>query len=122
MSECTNCKGKLWVCENHPYLAWPSECDCGAGMPCECNPEAVHLNSTVIQDVDGVDVDGMLKTLAALESDLARCQADLRQSKSDLERCREALEKLEGYERTFHPKEWVSEIAREALRLLRGGR
>jgi hypothetical protein len=22
------------VCENHPELAWPDRCDCGAGMPC----------------------------------------------------------------------------------------
>lgn len=21
------------VCENHPDKAWPTECDCGAGMP-----------------------------------------------------------------------------------------
>ena len=35
---CPNCLGERFVCENHPRLAWPSECDCGAGMPCPvCN-------------------------------------------------------------------------------------
>jgi hypothetical protein len=31
--------GLGWVCENHPQLAWSDEfgCQCGAGMPCECN-------------------------------------------------------------------------------------
>jgi len=27
-----------WVCENHSDRGWPSVCDCGAGMPCTCNP------------------------------------------------------------------------------------
>src|SRR5690554_1876627 len=22
-----------WVCENHPRLSWPDDCDCGAGAP-----------------------------------------------------------------------------------------
>ena len=30
---CPICKGARFVCENHPRLAWPSECDCGAGDP-----------------------------------------------------------------------------------------
>jgi hypothetical protein len=35
---CPICKGARFVCENHPRLAWPSECDCGAGDPCPiCN-------------------------------------------------------------------------------------
>lgn len=40
---CKICKGEGWVCENHPKKVWSSSdyancCDCGAGMPCECNP------------------------------------------------------------------------------------
>ena len=37
--KCVYCKGLGWVCENHPHLAWSDEfgCQCGAGMPCECN-------------------------------------------------------------------------------------
>src|SRR5688572_4451132 len=35
---CPVCKGSRWVCENHPRLSWPDECDCGAGAPCPvCN-------------------------------------------------------------------------------------
>jgi hypothetical protein len=36
---CPYCFGLGWVCENHPHLAWtddPKGCQCGAGMPCEC--------------------------------------------------------------------------------------
>ena len=38
---CPKCKGTLWVCENHPDQV-AHECNfCGgAGMPCECNPDA----------------------------------------------------------------------------------
>jgi hypothetical protein len=37
--KCACCKGLGWVCENHPHMAWSDElgCQCGAGMPCECN-------------------------------------------------------------------------------------
>ena len=36
--KCPICKGDRFVCENHPRLAWPSECECGAGDPCPiCN-------------------------------------------------------------------------------------
>lgn len=35
MNYCDACRdGDGWVCENHPELAWPIKCDCGAGMPC----------------------------------------------------------------------------------------
>jgi hypothetical protein len=35
---CPICTGSRWVCENHPRLSWPKECNCGAGMPCPvCN-------------------------------------------------------------------------------------
>jgi hypothetical protein len=42
--DCPICQGTLWVCENHPDKAWdmPDGCECGAGMPCRCNPEAIH--------------------------------------------------------------------------------
>lgn len=33
---CPHCGGRGRVCEHHPNRAWPRECDCGAGMPCEC--------------------------------------------------------------------------------------
>lgn len=35
---CPACFGLGWVCENHPDRAWDQElgCQCGAGMPCEC--------------------------------------------------------------------------------------
>jgi hypothetical protein len=38
-NDCTKCLGIGWVCENHPDRAWSDElgCQCGAGMPCECN-------------------------------------------------------------------------------------
>jgi hypothetical protein len=37
--DCKICFGIGWVCENHPDRAWSEElgCECGAGMPCECN-------------------------------------------------------------------------------------
>jgi len=36
--ECPICFGLGWVCENHPDRAWDRDvgCECGAGMPCEC--------------------------------------------------------------------------------------
>lgn len=53
---CAICKGELWVCENHPDMAWnvgdPSCCS-GAGMPCRCNPTGQPMpGSTVIWDRD----------------------------------------------------------------------
>ncbi len=40
---CTVCDGEGWVCEGHPDKSWGDPkndgyCDCGAGMPCVCNP------------------------------------------------------------------------------------
>jgi hypothetical protein len=38
--DCPVCLGLGWVCENHPHLPWTDDgrgCQCGAGMPCECN-------------------------------------------------------------------------------------
>lgn len=38
MAACPLCHGARFVCENHPRLAWPGECSCGAGDPCPvCN-------------------------------------------------------------------------------------
>jgi len=40
MTECLNCGGEGWVCENHADRPWDGTsnrddaCDCGAGMPC----------------------------------------------------------------------------------------
>ncbi len=65
MGECPNCKGRLWVCENHPNKAFEDECECGAGMPCECNREAIlGPGSTVLVDESGiVDVPRFLDLL-----------------------------------------------------------
>lgn len=41
MSKCRICDGFMWVCETHPDKVWDVSaggCECGAGMPCECNP------------------------------------------------------------------------------------
>ena len=41
---CLNCDNTGWVCEEHPDRPWRGNsqradaCDCGAGMPYECNP------------------------------------------------------------------------------------
>lgn len=35
---CPKCEGSGWVCENRPDSPWPDACDCGAGVPCSCNP------------------------------------------------------------------------------------
>ena len=41
---CLVCDNTGWVCEEHPDRPWRGNsqradaCDCGAGMPCECNP------------------------------------------------------------------------------------
>ena len=36
--DCPVCAGLGWVCENHPNKVWDRDrgCECGAGMPCEC--------------------------------------------------------------------------------------
>jgi hypothetical protein len=49
-NDCPICHGSRWVCENHPRLAWPDECDCGAGKACPaCNaaePPDMHPGFT----------------------------------------------------------------------------
>jgi hypothetical protein len=51
---CPTCKGDRFVCENHPRLAWPSECDCGAGDPCPvCNvAEPPGMPDDFIRDIE----------------------------------------------------------------------
>lgn len=55
---CPICKGSRFVCENHPRLAWPSECECGAGDPCPvCNvaePRALPENFVVDVEADAL--------------------------------------------------------------------
>ena len=59
---CPVCFGMGWVCENHPKRAWDGRigCQCGAGMPCECQ----RANGLELPDVnkilesDEVKVDG----------------------------------------------------------------
>jgi hypothetical protein len=63
--ECPICKGDRFVCENHPRLAWPSECECGAGDPCPvCNP--VGMPAMPENFVRDEDADAAL--MAALEN------------------------------------------------------
>jgi len=47
---CLICKGKGWVCANHPNMGWPDECDCGAGMLCVCNA----IDEDSLPDVTGL--------------------------------------------------------------------
>jgi hypothetical protein len=53
---CLICLGLGWVCENHPDKAWDknSGCECGAGMPCQCNDDAGALG------IDEPDTSGIL--------------------------------------------------------------
>ena len=53
---CPICQGLGWVCENHPTRAWTEKeggCQCGAGMPCECN----RVNADDMPDVEAVIVE-----------------------------------------------------------------
>lgn len=51
---CPVCHGARWVCENHPRLAWPDECECGAGKPCPvCNvAEPPEMDPEFVPDSD----------------------------------------------------------------------
>lgn len=51
-ANCSVCHGLGWVCENHPDRAWSEEdgCQCGAGMPCECN----RVEGEDIPDIEGI--------------------------------------------------------------------
>lgn len=53
-TQCAQCDGTGWVCENC-RTAWEKsggETCCGAGMPCECNPSAHYEFAAVIAAVD----------------------------------------------------------------------
>lgn len=63
--DCANCDGSGWVCENHPECPWPEVCECGAGMPCVCNP----LSESTLPDT----LFEHLKLIAlSLEKDIAK--------------------------------------------------
>ena len=51
---CEKCHGCGWVCENHPDRPWgglvPGGCECGAGMPCECNPCAILPDGDAVME------------------------------------------------------------------------
>jgi hypothetical protein len=52
---CPICFGIGWVCENHPDRAWDKElgCQCGAGMPCQCNGgEELDSSRVIIEESD----------------------------------------------------------------------
>ena len=49
MSECNKCNGSLFVCENHPDQEAHQCKHCGgAGMPCECTKQVIHLHENII--------------------------------------------------------------------------
>lgn len=71
MPACETCRGMLWVCEDHPGKAWPDDCDCGAGMPCECNPTALPAPGSVTTwslDAGSLSEDEFRKLLAEGEA------------------------------------------------------
>jgi hypothetical protein len=50
---CPICHSLGWVCENHPDRAWSETaggCECGAGMPCECN----RTDGIDLPDIEGI--------------------------------------------------------------------
>lgn len=59
MTDCETCNGTGWVCENHPLTPWgqgADECDCGAGMPCACNPNGELEWQAVIASTEPSEV------------------------------------------------------------------
>src|SRR5688572_22235658 len=69
---CPICKGDRFVCENHPRLAWPSECGCGAGDPCPvCNiaaPTALPANFVVDQEADDAEYEALIDEMNRLKT------------------------------------------------------
>lgn len=51
---CPVCHGARWVCERHPRLAWPDQCDCGAGKPCPvCNmTDPPEMDPDFVPDIE----------------------------------------------------------------------
>jgi hypothetical protein len=66
---CPICKGALFVCENHHRLAWPYECDCGAGDLCPvCNiaePPKMLDDFVPDEEADAEAIKKMLERFAA---------------------------------------------------------
>ncbi len=63
---CPICHGARFVCENHPRLAWPDECSCGAGDPCPvCNAiaEPPAMPADFIIDVEPTAISDALEEL-----------------------------------------------------------
>ncbi len=55
--ECQICFGLGWVCENHPFQPWNENgCQCGAGMPCECQQAHGLEQPDVSQVLESEDV------------------------------------------------------------------
>lgn len=59
---CPICDGFMWVCENHADKVWDTSaggCECGAGMPCKCNPDGAIGPSMdeIIADVSMPDAE-----------------------------------------------------------------
>jgi hypothetical protein len=55
------CFGVGWVFENHPTRAWDKKgCQCGAGMPCECQRtdslDHPDINKILETETDDVQV------------------------------------------------------------------
>jgi hypothetical protein len=63
---CPICKGARFVCENHPRLAWPSECDCGAGDPCPIrnSAEPPAMPDNFVRDEEADAMSGALERFA----------------------------------------------------------
>jgi hypothetical protein len=57
-TDCPNCKGLGWVCENHPRQPWSDKlgCTCGAGMLCRCQ----RKDKNVTEGVEAPDVSHVL--------------------------------------------------------------
>jgi hypothetical protein len=55
---CPICLGLGWVCENHPNRAWDNKegCQCGAGMPCECQRTSSLEQPDVSQILEADDM------------------------------------------------------------------
>lgn len=51
---CTKCEGTGWVCEScgTRWEFGPGSTCCGAGEPCECNPDAEYAFEVVHASVD----------------------------------------------------------------------
>jgi hypothetical protein len=55
---CPYCFGLGWVCENHPHLPWTDDklgCQCGAGMPCQCNRFGAYEEPDVSKIIPNID-------------------------------------------------------------------